>query len=47
MLLALLKYIAWTIVEGDPLNDWVTHLPVEWQQTVIEIGTLIAATIGS
>jgi hypothetical protein len=41
-LLILLRYLAFTISEGDWLNDWLTHLPETWRPTLIEIGKQLA-----
>jgi hypothetical protein len=42
MLLDLIRYFAWVIVDGDWLNDWLTHLPVAAQPWVIELGKEVA-----
>lgn len=41
-LLNLLRYVAFTLSEGDYLNDWLTHLPAGWQPVVLEIGKQLA-----
>lgn len=39
-------YITWTINEGDPLNDWLTHLPVFSRPVVRYLGEIIAYFVG-
>lgn len=34
----LIRYLAFTIVEGDHLNDWLTHIPVDLQPMVESVG---------
>ena len=41
-LINLTRYLAFVVVEGDYLNDWLTHLPSDWRQTVMEIGQIVA-----
>jgi len=36
-----LRYIAWCIVEGDALNDWLTHLPAAHQELWHMLGEII------
>lgn len=36
------KYLFWTAVDGDYLNDWITHLPESFQATAQRIGESIA-----
>ncbi len=43
ILSALAKYFGFIITEGDPLNDWITHLPEEWQGPVQKVGEIVAA----
>ncbi|MFJ8457269.1 phage tail protein [Bacillus paramycoides] len=40
--LAMGKYLFWTAVDGDYLNDWITHLPVSFQDTAQKIGEAVA-----
>lgn len=44
-LLYLLRYLAFVIVEGDPLNDWLTHLPVDLAPHVEVVGDFIAGIL--
>ncbi|EJR42149.1 hypothetical protein IIK_05652 [Bacillus cereus VD102] len=36
------KYLFWTAVDGDYLNDWITHLPEPFQAAAQRIGESIA-----
>ncbi|MCP1285376.1 carbamoyl-phosphate synthase [Bacillus sp. S0635] len=40
-MLALGKYLFWTAVDGDHLNDWITHLPEPFQATAEKVGQAI------
>lgn len=46
MLMVLIRYLAVIMVDGDWLNDWLTHLPADWQPTVQAIGELVAKLFG-
>lgn len=39
---ALGKYLFWTAVDGDYLNDWITHLPESFQPAAEKIGRAVA-----
>lgn len=41
-LLHLVRYFAFVAIEGDWLNDNLTHVPATWQATVMEIGKVVA-----
>ncbi|MGH0741941.1 carbamoyl-phosphate synthase [Bacillus paranthracis] len=41
-MLALGKYLFWTAVDGDHLNDWITHLPEPFQATAEKVGLAIS-----
>ncbi|MBO1583148.1 carbamoyl-phosphate synthase [Bacillus sp. XF8] len=41
-ILALGKYLFWTAVDGDYMNDWITHLPEGFQNAVMIIGKAVA-----
>lgn len=41
-ILAMGKYLFWTAVDGDYLNDWITHLPVGFQDTAQKMGESVA-----
>ena len=47
MLLDLIRYFAFVVVDGDYLNDWVTHLPAGMVEPVIEMGKAVAQVFGS
>ncbi|MGE6850781.1 hypothetical protein ACQKGB_27365 [Bacillus tropicus] len=36
------KYLFWTAVDGDYLNDWITHLPKGFQDAAQKIGESVA-----
>lgn len=36
------KYLFWTAVDGDYLNDWITHLPESFQPAAEKIGRAVA-----
>ncbi|MES1053449.1 carbamoyl-phosphate synthase [Bacillus thuringiensis] len=42
-ILSLGKYLFWTAVDGDYLNDWITHLPVGFQTAAELLGRAVAA----
>lgn len=42
----LVQYLAFVLVEGDWLNDWLTHLPIIYQPLVRGIGQAIAMVLG-
>jgi hypothetical protein len=44
---ALLNYIHAVLIDGDWMNDWLTHLPAEWVPTIMWIGQLLAAITGA
>ena len=44
-LIDLIKYFAFTISEGDYLNDWVTHLDVSIQPSVLIIGKWLSELV--
>lgn len=41
-MMALGKYLFWTAVDGDHLNDWITHLPEPFQATAEKVGLFIS-----
>jgi len=41
-IVALGKYFYFAALDGDHLNDWITHLPVSWQNAAIAVGNVIA-----
>ncbi|HDR7795309.1 TPA: carbamoyl-phosphate synthase [Bacillus luti] len=41
-IVALGKYLFWTAVDGDHLNDWITHLPESFQPAAEKVGQAIA-----
>ncbi|MDA1582107.1 carbamoyl-phosphate synthase large subunit [Bacillus cereus group sp. TH228LC] len=41
------KYLYYTALDGDHLNDWITHLPVNWQNAAMAIGNVIATMSAS
>ncbi|EJQ77755.1 phage tail protein [Bacillus toyonensis] len=41
-MVALGKYLFWTAVDGDYLNDWITHLPAPFQATAQAVGMAVA-----
>ncbi|MCC2397542.1 carbamoyl-phosphate synthase [Bacillus cereus] len=41
-MVALGKYLFWTAVDGDYLNDWITHLPEPFQATALAVGQSVA-----
>jgi hypothetical protein len=41
-LIDLIKYFAFTISEGDYLNDWLTHLPPDLADAARVIGEWLA-----
>lgn len=43
---ALGNYLAAVVQSGDPLNDWLTHLPEPIQPAVLALGQLVAAVGG-
>ncbi|PGH85766.1 carbamoyl-phosphate synthase [Bacillus thuringiensis] len=43
VIVALGKYLFWTAVDGDYLNDWITHLPVGFQNAAELIGRDVAS----
>lgn len=45
-LLALVRYIAAVVDDGDYLNDWLTHLPLHWRPVVQELGEALAVIFG-
>lgn len=45
-LVNLVKYLAFTISEGDWLNDWLTHLPHDMQPHVEAVGHWLVTLIG-
>ncbi len=42
---SLARYLAFVLVDGDYLNDWITHLPEIYQPIVQGIGQVIAVII--
>ncbi|WP_227496329.1 carbamoyl-phosphate synthase [Bacillus cereus] len=36
------KYLFWTAVDGDYMNDWITHLPKGFQDAALKIGESVA-----
>lgn len=44
-LLNLARYLAIVITDGDYLNDWLSHLPVEIQGSVQDVGYWIAGLL--
>ena len=44
-MLNLARYLAFCLLEGDPANDWLTHLPAAMQHTVYLFGSLLS-TLG-
>ncbi len=40
--LDLARYLSFTAAEGDPLNDWLTHLPVIIRPAMFILGNLLA-----
>ena len=47
ILLDMFRYLAFIVIDGDYLNDWLTHLPVGMQEGMIEVGKAIAIIFGS
>jgi hypothetical protein len=45
-LLDLMRYFAWCVVEGDELNDWLTHLPHASQPAILEMGKALVNIFG-
>ncbi|MCU5020515.1 carbamoyl-phosphate synthase large subunit [Bacillus paranthracis] len=41
------KYLFWTAVDGDHLNDWITHLPEPFQATAEKVGASIVSIRGA
>ncbi|MFB7121734.1 carbamoyl-phosphate synthase [Bacillus tropicus] len=41
-LVDLSKYLFWTAVDGDYMNDWITHLPKGFQDAALKIGESVA-----
>jgi hypothetical protein len=44
---ALRAYLDHVLTDGDALNDWLTHLPLECQQPVYYIGAWLSLLIGA
>jgi hypothetical protein len=42
----ILRYLMVVLVDGDWLNDWLTHVPAELQPHLLEVGKFIAQSIG-
>ena len=40
------SYLSEVVADGDPLNDWLTHLPEPIQPAVMALGQLVAAVGG-
>lgn len=40
------KYLFWTAVDGDHLNDWITHLPAPFQATALAVGQSVSIMRG-
>jgi len=45
-LLNMIRYFSFIVVEGDWANDWLTHLDIAIQPTVLEMGKAIATLFG-
>jgi hypothetical protein len=45
-LISMIKYFAAIVVDGDYLNDWVTHLPEVIRPDIIEMGQALAQMFG-
>lgn len=44
--MALVHYFTAILVDGDYLNDWLTHLPVVIRPLVEMLGMALAAVLG-
>lgn len=44
-LIPLLKYFAVVLTDGDWMNDWITHLPLEIHDCTQQLGHWIAITL--
>ncbi|KLA06188.1 hypothetical protein B4153_5793 [Bacillus cereus] len=40
------KYLYYTALDGDYLNDWITHLPESWQGAAMAAGQAVSAIRG-
>lgn len=40
------KYLYYTALDGDHLNDWITHLPESWQSAAMATGQAVSAIRG-
>ncbi|KXI66132.1 MULTISPECIES: hypothetical protein [Bacillus cereus group] len=40
------KYLYYTALDGDHLNDWITHLPESWQGAVMATGQAVSTIRG-
>lgn len=40
------KYLYYTALDGDHLNDWITHLPESWQGAAMATGQAVSAIRG-
>jgi hypothetical protein len=47
LLLNLLRYLSYVVVDGDWLNDWLTHMPAGMEPYAIEMGKAVQAIFGS
>ena len=47
LLLDLLRYLSYVVVDGDWLNDWLSHLPAGMESYAIEMGKAVAQIFGS
>ncbi|MDR4277372.1 hypothetical protein FO496_29005, partial [Bacillus paranthracis] len=40
------KYLYYTALDGDHLNDWITHLPESWQRAAMATGQAVSTIRG-
>ncbi|MFA2694780.1 carbamoyl-phosphate synthase [Bacillus mycoides] len=46
-IISLGKYLFWTSVDGDHLNDWLSHLPESWRGAAEAVGGFVSKIHGS
>jgi len=44
---AVLRYLAFVLIDGDELNDWLTHMPAALAAIMLIVGRALATIIGA
>jgi hypothetical protein len=44
--MSLILYFAAIMIDGDWMNDWITHLPAMIRPVIMQIGQILAFVVG-